>query len=162
MDKNKALFEAMALQAEASGLDRVETMAYFSNQGLPLEVVTRMDSLWDQTVKVGEVILNIGKIILLKLVQFVRANPNMAIGFAIGLALGMLTNAVPYIGPIIAPIMTFLLTAMTALRGHRLDKVLRGEYVGDSIIEDLITITKQFWSLLWDILNVIVIEPVRP
>jgi len=46
MDKNKATFEILKLQAEASQLDKIETMAFLSNNGIPLEVITRMDFLF--------------------------------------------------------------------------------------------------------------------
>lgn len=165
MDRDKAVFQAMALQAEAAGLDRAETMAYFSITGVPLEMITRLDSLWEQSIEVAETRLDIGKIILLKLVQFITENPNAAIGLLIGLALGMLVNTVPYIGPIVAPAASVALTAAATLRGHRVDKALRGEYVGDSFIENLIAVTQQFWTLTWDIMNSIVeserVQPAR-
>ncbi|MCG6898162.1 MAG: hypothetical protein LJE60_13810 [Thiocapsa sp.] len=161
MDRDKAVFQAMALQAEAARLDRVETMAYFSITGVPLEVITRLDSLWDKTIEVAETTLDIGKIVLLKLIQFIKANPHAGIGLLIGLALGMLINAVPYVGPIIAPVAAVALTVVSTLSGHRLDTALRGDYTGDGLIEDLITITKQFWTLIWDIMNSIIVEPER-
>lgn len=160
MDKNKATFEALLLQAEASGLDKVEAMAFFSNQGVPLEIITRMDSLWEQTVIVAKQVLNIGKIIIMKLIQFIIENPNMVIGVAIGIGLGMISNAIPFIGGFIAPIVTIAFATIGALRGHRLDKVLKGEYVGDSLIEDAITIIKKFWNFFCEIFNAVVIEPI--
>jgi len=136
-------------------------MAYFSITGVPLEVITRLDSLWDKTIEVAETTLDIGKIVLLKLIQFIKANPHAGIGLLIGLALGMLINAVPYVGPIIAPVAAVALTVVSTLSGHRLDTALRGDYTGDGLIEDLITITKQFWTLIWDIMNSIIVEPER-
>jgi len=160
MDKNKATFEALLLQAEASGLDKVEAMAFFSNQGVPLEVITRMDSLWDQTAMVAGQILNIGKILIMKLIQFIKENPNMIIGLAIGIGLGMLANAIPLLGSFIAPIATIAFGTVGALQGHRLDKVIKGEYVSNSLIEDAITIIKAFWSFFYEIFYAIAIEPI--
>ena len=37
------------------------------------------------------------------------------------------------------------------LRGHRLDKIQKGEAVGDSLMEDLITVAKKFWSFISEI-----------
>ena len=160
MDKNKATFEALLFQAEASGLDKVETMAFLSNQGVPLEVITRMDSLWEQTVMVANQVLHIGKIIIMKLIQFIKENPNMIIGLAIGLGLGMLSASVPFIGNFIAPIVTVAFSTIFVLKGHRLDKTMKGEYIGDSLIEDTIIIIKKFWSFFYEIFNAVVIEPI--
>jgi hypothetical protein len=160
MDKNKATFEALLLQAEASGLDKVEVMAFFSNQGVPLEVITRMDSLWEQTALVAGQILDIGKIIIMKLIQFIKENPNMVIGLAIGIGLGMVINAIPLLGNIIAPIATIAFGTVGALQGHRLDKVMKGDYVSNSLLEDAITIIKSFWSFFCEMFEVIVINPI--
>jgi hypothetical protein len=63
MNKNKATFEVLKLQAEASQLDKVETMAFLSNNGVPLEVITRMGGLWDEFAEIAGQVINIGKII---------------------------------------------------------------------------------------------------
>jgi len=160
MDKNKATFEALKLQAEASQLDKVETMAFLSNNGIPLEVITRMDFLWEEVLEIGGQIINIGKIIMMKLIQFIKENPNMVIGIAIGVALGMLANAVPFIGQFIAPILSAIFGTMGALHGHRLDKVAKGEYAGDRLMEDAITTTKKFWDFFYEIFNSLMIEPI--
>lgn len=160
MDKNKATFEALLLQAEASGLDRIEAMAFFSNQGVPLEVITRMDSLWEQSAMVAGQILNIGKIIIMKLIQFIKENPNMVIGLAIGIGLGMLANVIPFLGSFIAPIATIAFGTVGVLQGHRLDKIMKGEYVSNSLIEDAITIIKTFWSFFYEIFYAVAIEPI--
>jgi hypothetical protein len=160
MDRNQANFEALLLQAEASKLDKVETMAFLSNKGIPLEVITRMNSLWDETIMIGEQVINIGKIIMTKLIQFIKENPNMVVGLAIGIALGMLANVVPLIGQFIAPLVTIVFSTIGVLRGHRLDKIEKGEYAGDSLMEDAITITRKFWIFFYEIFNSLVIEPI--
>jgi len=160
MDRNQANFEALLLQAEASKLDKVETMAFLSNKGIPLEVITRMNSLWDEIVIIEEQIINIGKIVIMKLIQFIKENPNMVIGLAIGVTLGMLANAVPYVGQFIAPLLTVAFSTIGVLHGHRLDKIKKGEYAGDSYMEDVITITKKFWSFFYEIFNALVVEPI--
>ncbi|MDP3008540.1 MAG: hypothetical protein Q8N30_05655 [Methylococcales bacterium] len=124
MNKNQATFEVLLLQAEASNLDKVETMAFLSNHGIPLEVITRMNSLWDEVMTIGGQAINIGKIIIMKLIQFVKENPNMVIGLAIGLAIGMLANSVPYIGQFLAPLVTLVFSTLGVLHGHRLDNRL--------------------------------------
>lgn len=160
MDKNQATFEVLLLQAEASQLDKVETMAFLSNNGIPLEVITRMNLLWEEVLEIGGQIINIGKIIMMKLIQFIKENPNMVIGLAIGVALGMLANAVPFIGQFIAPILSAVLGTIGVLHGHRLDKAVKGEYLGDSLMEDAITVTKKFWSFFYEVFNLVMIKPI--
>lgn len=160
MNKNQATFEVLLLQAEASNLDKVETMAFLSNQGIPLEVITRMNSLWDEVVTIGGQIINIGIIIMMKLIQFIKENPNIVTGLAIGISLGMLVNSVPYIGHFLAPLVTLIFSTLGVLHGHRLDKIAKGEYAGDSLMEDAITITRKFWDFFYDIFNTVFIESI--
>lgn len=158
MQKNEATFEILLLQAETASFDKVDAMAYFSNKDLPLEIITRLEYLWDKTVEFGEQVVNVGKIIIMKLIKFISENPSMVIGVAIGVGLGVLVNMIPFIGPLIAPIVTAIAAVYGALRGHRLDKVMRGEYIGDSIMEDAITIAKTFWKLIAEIFNAIFLD----
>ena len=158
MQMTEATFEIMLLQAETASFDKVDAMAYFSNKDLPLEIITRLEYLWDKTVEFGGQVVNVGKIIIMKLIKFIFENPSMAIGIAIGVGLGVLTNMIPFIGPLIAPIVTAVTAVYGALRGHRLDKALRGEYIGDSIMEDAITIAKTFWKLLAEIFNALFLD----
>jgi hypothetical protein len=158
MKKNEAIFEVLILQAETANFDKVDTMAYFSNKDIPLEVLTRLDYLFDKSVEIGGQVVNVGKIVLMKLIKFISDNPSMAFGVAIGVGLGVLVNMIPFIGAFISPIVTILAATYGALRGHRLDKVMRGEYIGDSLMEDAITIAKQFWVLVADIFNTLFLD----
>jgi hypothetical protein len=158
MQKNEANFEVFVLQAETASFDKVDAMAYFSNKDLPLEIVTRLDYLWDKTVEVGGQVVNVGKILVVKLIKFITDNPSMAFGVAIGIGLGVLVGMIPFIGSFIAPIVTAIAATYGALRGHRLDKIMKGEYSGDSLMEDAITIAKQFWALLADIFHALFLD----
>lgn len=163
MNKNKASFELLRLQSQVdvSGLDKVETMAFFLNKGTPLEVVTRMDSLWDQTVLVGRAAFKIGKVIIGILIRFVKENPKMSIGLAVGVGFGMVASAIPVLGHVIAPIAKIILGTYYAIKGHNLDKVMKGESSGnDSIIDGAITLIKRFWDGFCEIFRALIIEPV--
>lgn len=183
MNKNKATFEVLKLQAEASQLDKVETMAFLSNNGVPLEVITRMGGLWEEVAEIAGQVINIGKIIIMKLIKFIRENPNMitglvvgfgigvAINIVIGIVLQMIVNSIPFIGKIIGSIISSIITpllsispvifgAVGALYGHRLDKKERGEYVNENLIEDVITTAKKFLEFFCEIFNTLAIEPI--
>jgi Zn-dependent protease len=163
MEKVKAEFELLGMQAKAAKLEELEFVTLFTNLGLPQEVITRLQALFYEVKVIAGQTINIGKIILMKLMEFVKENQNMAIGLAIGIGISVLASAlaaaVPLFGSFLAGI-AFTITALIAiplgaLRGHRLDKVLNGEITGDSLIEDMITIAKKFWALLVDIFSAV-------
>lgn len=160
MDHAKGQFELLALQAKAAKLEEIEFVTAFTNLGLPQEVITRLQTLFHEVKEIAGQTINIGKIIIMKLIEFVKENPNMAIGLSVGIGLtilsGMLINLIPVIGnwlsTLITPIVALIVIPVGTLRGHRLDKALNDEmYVGDSLIEDIITICKKFWAVLVDI-----------
>jgi len=162
MDKVKGQFELLGLQAKAIKLEELEFVTTFTNLGLPQEVITRLQVLFNEVKEMAGQTINIGKIIIMKLIEFIKENSNMAIGLAVGLGLsilsGMLISSIPLIGQglslLIAPIIALIIIPVGTLRGHRLDKAINSkEYVGDSLLEDMITIIKKFWTLLVDIFS---------
>ncbi len=161
MNRDHATFEVLLLEIEAAGLDKTEAMAFLSNHGAPLEIVMRMDTFWDQAAMVGNQILHTGRIVTMKLIQFISENPNMAAGLALGLSLGMLSASIPFIGHLIAPMATIAFSTIGALKGCRLDRIMRGEYAGDNLIEEAIIATRQFWALFCEIFGIAIIKPIE-
>jgi hypothetical protein len=144
-------FEELLLEVKVAQLDRVEMMAYFSNQGVPMEIVTRMERLWYQTIRIADRVFEIGKVIILKLIRFIKQNSNMMIGVAIGVGLGTLASMLPLIGHLISPIVTVVFSIYASLQGHRIDKAMRGEFVGHNVFQDAITAATLFWAFFVDI-----------
>lgn len=163
MEKAKGKMDLLMLHAKAADFNVTDFIMELINKGLPNEIVTRLQLLGNQIKYIGEQSINIGNIILMKLWDFIKENPNLAVGFAIGLGLatlvGMLINLIPWIGAwlsgIITPIIAIVTIPIGTLKGHRLDKVAKGEPVSDSILEDLITIAKKFWTLIVDIFTAV-------
>ena len=159
MDKINAKMELLALESRVSQFNELDFITDLTNKGLANEIVTRLQLIGEKVSYIADQSFQIGKIILMKLWDFIKENPNLTIGFAIGLGLailsGMIVNLVPYIGAWLAGIVTPLVALITipigTLKGHRLDKLIKGEIVADSIMEDLITIVKKLWNLLVDI-----------
>ncbi len=143
MTGTEAKLELMILNTETQALEWTDMATLLHGRGASLELVTRMQDLWEKTKVVGGVLVNIGRVIVLKIWEFMRANSNMVLGAA----LGALVNLIPWIGPLLAPIGITL----GILQGHRLDKIAEGQQVSYSIIEDLITAAKRFFQLLADI-----------
>ncbi|MGI9213462.1 MAG: hypothetical protein ACR2HF_13400 [Methylococcaceae bacterium] len=146
-----AQLELMLLNGATHNLDWADIVTLLNNRGAKLELVTRMQELWEKTKIIAGEVVNVGRIIVMKLWEFIRANPNLVLGVAIGAALGALVNLIPFIGPWLAPIAMAIGATMGALAGHRLDKIEGGQTVSGSMFEDIITLAKRFFQLLGDI-----------
>ena len=100
-------------------------------------------------------IIHVGKIILLKIIEFVKAHPYLSAGIAIGAAVGFLVNSIPLIGPLLAPLAGALGIVVFGIAGHRLDK---GKNVRGGILEiaqDVIEIASAFFKLVVDVFNAV-------
>ena len=152
----QANLELAILNAESEAMSSSDFYAWLKDLGLPDEVAIRLKGVAEITASVGKRVINVGKLILIKVIEFVKAHPNMAAGIAIGAALGALVNTVPLIGPLLAPIAAMLGAAVGALAGHRLDKATDGQSQNTGILaigQDVIEIATAFFKLLIDIFN---------
>jgi hypothetical protein len=156
----QAKLELALLNAEAESIASSDLYLWLRESGLPSEVAIRLMSLVDTVEKIGNRIISIGKIILIKIIEFVKANPNLAIGIAVGAAIGALVFTVPFLGAYLAPIAILLGVSVGAIAGIRLDKIEKGESVNVganpiAIAQDIIEIAKLFFKLLIDIFNTV-------
>ncbi len=142
--------------AEANSVTSSELYVQIQELGLPEEVVSRLHELVSFTQRVAGKVFSIGKIVLLKILDFVKAHPFLiagaGIGAVIGAAIAGLITSIPFLGQILAPVAAILgitITAIGAVVGHRLDKQFQG--VGEDIVE----IAQQFFSLLANVMNMI-------
>ncbi len=140
--------------AEAASVKSAEVYVELQELGLPEEVVSRLHELITFTKKVAGKVFAVGKIVFLKILEFIKAHPflvvGMGIGAVIGAAIAGLITSVPFLGQLLAPLAAALgitVTAIGAVVGHRLDKQFQG--VGEDIAE----IAQQFFSLLSDVFN---------
>jgi hypothetical protein len=142
--------------AEANSVTSSELYVQIQELGLPEEVVSRLHELVSFTQRVAGKVFSIGKIVLLKILDFVKAHPFLiagaGIGAVIGAAIAGLITSIPFLGQILAPVAAILgitIAAVGAVVGHRLDKQFQG--VGEDIVE----IAQQFFSLLANVMNMI-------
>lgn len=143
-------------QAEADSMNSSELYAWLVDSGLPHEVAIRLHELISVTKPVGNKLFAIGKIIVIKIIEFVKAHPFLVVGASLGAAVGAavatLITSVPFIGQLLAPVAMVLgvtITAVGAVVGHRLDKCFQG--VGEDIFE----IAKEFFKLVTDVFTTI-------
>lgn len=146
-----ATIELLSLNSQTQNLDWVDIATLLHNRGARLELVTRLQELWQKTRIIAGEVVNVGRIIVMQVWAFIKANPNLVLGVVVGAALGALVNLIPFIGPLLAPIAIAIGTTIGALAGHRLDKLEGGETVSGSVMEDIITLAKRFFRLLADI-----------
>ena len=159
----QANFDLALLNAEAESFSSGDFYLWLRDKGVPSEVAIRLKNLVDVTVEISGRIVNIGKIILIRIVEFVKLHENLAVGIAIGAAIGVLVGMVPLLGNFLAPIAAAIGMSVGAIAGHRMDKFERGQ-VGHpnervpEIASDVIEIAKDFFKLLIDIFNIILDE----
>ncbi|MEL6384573.1 MAG: hypothetical protein AAFQ89_19365 [Cyanobacteria bacterium J06626_18] len=124
--------------------------------GLPEEIVSRLHDLLTKVQNVAGKVIRIGKIVLMKILDFVEENFFLVAGVGIGAILsaaifGLMTS-IPMIGPLLTPIAKFLgitITVAGTVAGHSLDQVL--PEVGQSLRQ----IAEKFFQLLVNVLNAI-------
>jgi hypothetical protein len=135
-----ALLELTVMNAEAGQFESFASAAKaLLDRGLPPELVTRMQDLWDKTKVIAGELVAVGKIIIKKIAEFFLANPGLAIGLAIGAALAALISSIPFIGALLAP----LVVVISTLYGYNIQ--LGGR---DSLLYSTITLAKEFFMLL--------------
>lgn len=121
-NKNQAnINNFMQAEQEYNDTTKRDVFSWMINKGVAIEIVTRLHELWDFSLKMGDKLYHIGKIIVIKLVEFVKRNPNMSTGIAIGLGLSWLISQVPVLGWLLGPLVTLILTVHFMYKGHLKD-----------------------------------------
>ena len=148
--------EMALLQAEADSFTSNDLYGWLIDSGLSHQIAMRLHELMAFTKKAGNKVYAVGKIILIKIIEFVKAHPHLVSGIGMGLTIGLavqyLVNSIPFIGPVLAPLAGALSSSLgiviLGIAGHRLDKKNQGKQLSDSLLgvaEDLIEITKVFF-----------------
>lgn len=158
----QARLELALWQAEADMTSSSDLYIRLTEMGIPSEIATRLKELLEFVKPIGERIVSIGKIIVLKLIEFIKKHPNLATGIALGAAVSLLITSIPFLGPILAAIALPLGIAVGAITGHRMDKAQDGKMDGEmglsSITQDVIEIARAFFQLFMDCLMTVSAE----
>ena len=144
---DESMLDISMMSAEYGDRDFTDAMVDLANKNIPMEIITRLEGLWRKTKKIAGETINIGKILVSKIIEFILKHPNMAIGIALGAAIGALTGLIPFIGPLIQPIAIGIGIAFGGLTGASMD------IESDSIMESAIHLAKEFFNLLADLFN---------
>lgn len=161
-----ARLELAVLNAEAEAITTSDLYAWLRESGLPSEVAIRLTDLVDTVQDIGDQVISIGKIVILKIIEFCKAHPNLSAGIAVGAAVSAIVLLIPILGSFLAPIALALGVTLGAVAGHRLDRVSRGELdLGKSefmiVTESLIEIAREFFKLFAETINAVTNHPSR-
>ena len=158
MTKAQASIELALLSAEAEETTSSDFYAWLRESGLPSEAALRLKDLVNFTMDFGGRLVCIGKIVMIKIVDFAKAHPNLAAGIAVGAAVGVLSSLVPLLGPYLWPIVSLLGVSVGAIAGHRMDKRTTVQERNEesnliAITQDVIEIAREFLQVLIDIIT---------
>jgi hypothetical protein len=156
MNASVAKTKLLILENEASEIDWIDAVVVFTNKNIPPEITMRLKDLLETTTTIGKHVYYIGKIIVFKIIEFIKENPNLAIGMAIGIAVGSLINIIPWIGSMLSSLSMAIGAAYGVIKGHALDKIAQGNFsaeVDSDMFKDLITLAKKFWKLVGEIFH---------
>lgn len=158
----QARLELALWQAHADMASSSDLYIRLTEMGLPSEIATRLKGLLEIVKPIGHKMISIGKIIVLKLVEFIERHPHLVTGIALGAAVSSLIASIPFLGPILAPIALALGITVGAIAGHRVDKAQGGEMRSGAdplpIAQDVIEIARTFFQLFIDTLKAISAE----
>jgi len=149
----EAKLKLSLMNSNVLDLDRIDTVAQLTIMGLPQEIITRLNELWDTTKEIGGQVVHIGKVIIAEIMRFVNENSGLAVGVAIGAAVGALTSIIPAIGPLLAPIATAISMLIGGIAGYRLDEGAENESGVIAVSQDVIMIARKFFELIGNILG---------
>lgn len=154
LSRAQANLKVALLDIDASQYKSHELFMELMDLGLPKEVASRLHDLLTKTAYAAGKTIHIGKIIIVKILEFVKAHPflvtGLGVGAVVGSAIAALLTGIPFIGPLLAPIAAALgitITVAGAVIGHGLDKALPG--FGQTVAE----IAQEFFKLIVEIFN---------
>lgn len=137
----EAALELSLLSAESGAESFDEQISGALNSGLPPEFITRMKALWETTRVVGGEVIAVGRIIVLRILEFLKANPNLTAAVGVAAAAYLLSQSIPLIGSMLAPIIAL------ASGGVVLAKT--------TSVEAAIEMARQFFAMLVDIFELV-------
>lgn len=158
MTHAQANIELALLSAEADAASSSDFYAWLHESGLPSEAALRLKGLVDFSLELGGRLVNIGKIVLIKIITFAKTHPNLTAGIAVGAAIGVLASMIPVLGPYLWPIATLAGVSLGAIAGHRMDNNFNGKERNEepnliAITQDVIEIARQFFQLIIEVFS---------
>lgn len=158
--KAQAELELALMQAESDSMASGDLYIWLRECGLSPEIAVRVKELVNVTQRIGNKVVSIGKLIVMKLRDFITAHKNLAIGTVLGAAIASLIAAMPLLGSLLAPLGA-LLGVTVAATGHQRDKHPDGNGKGVSLEElpqHLIEMARTYFDLFIETFQIILVE----
>jgi outer membrane lipoprotein SlyB len=162
MTKEIALKDLVLEEIKAEEYDKNSIADYLMMKNVPQDIKNYMLKLYDITENIGGDMVKIGKIIVVKIIKFVKANPNMLIGMALGAVAGVLASLfvgwIPFIGQLLTSLAIAAGVFIGAISGKRVDDLEKGKQLDNTIagvFGDAIVVAKKFFTLIIDIITTI-------
>ena len=160
ISKAQAEFELALMQAESDSTASSDLYIWLLECGLSPEIAIRLKELVNVTQRIGNKVVSIGKLIVMKLRDFITAHKGLAIGTVLGAAIASLVAAIPLLGSILAPLGA-LFGLTVAVSGHLSDKQPTGNGAGVSLLElpqNLIEMARTYFDLFIETFQIIMAE----
>jgi len=158
ISKAEAELELALMQAESDAMTSSDLYIWLRECGLPSEVAIRVRDLADVTRRIGCKVVSIGKLIVMKLHDFIVAHKGLAIGSLLGAAVASLIASLPLLGSLLAPLGT-LLGLTFVVTGHQQDK--HGAGGAMKLLElpqSLIEIAQAYFEVFIETLRAVMVE----
>jgi len=98
-----------------------QIISYIDNLKISPEIKAVLDSILNYSMKVGDLILNIGRKIVEVIIYFVQNFPNIIIGTIIGFTIGTIISSIPILGWALGWLILPLSTALGMGMGLKVD-----------------------------------------
>ena len=144
LSSEQALFELSMLNAERLQTEFDDIVVEGVKRGVPPEILTRLKDIWEATQDIAGEIIAIGKIIVMAIIDFFKANPTLTAGMALGAAVSSLILAIPFLGALLLPLATLLATLYGAGVGAAMQE---GDYSA-SPLTAAIALADKFFEML--------------
>lgn len=166
ISKAQAELELALMQAESDSMASSDLYIWLRECGLSPEIAVRLKELINMTQRIGNKVVSIGKLIVMKLREFITAHKGLAVGSLMGAAIASLVAAIPLLGSILAPLGA-LLGLTIAVSGHQSDKQPTNSGNGVSLLalpQNLMEIARTYLDLFIETLQAAMAEltPVKP
>ena len=110
LKSEEGMFELSLLNAEASETKFDDLVVDAIGRGIPAELITRLKEIWDAARVIAGEVVAVGRIIVGRIIEFVKQNPKLTLGLALGAAVAALMGGIPLIGPLLQPLSAWVAT----------------------------------------------------
>jgi hypothetical protein len=141
MTNEQAMLELTLINAELTDQDFDDVVVEGLQSGIPPELLTRMKELWEQTKNIAGEVIEVGKIVVMKIIDFIRAHPKLGKSLALGAAVYFISHAIPIVGPLLAPLLASVTTIYSLWNRASFDEV--------------VNMAKDFFALIVNIFNAV-------